>query len=52
MIYTTTQGIKFEIIESDDEIKFLDENNETITWHNTEFNLQLVYAMVKELIGG
>ena len=48
-MYKTTQGIKFEIINTDDEIIFLDENFETLTWENNDKNALLVESMVEEL---
>lgn len=47
--YITTQGIRFSIIITNDEITFKDEFNKTLVWNNTEYNASLVDAMVKEL---
>jgi len=46
MQYVTTQGISFDIITTDEEIIFLDERGESLTWDNNEDNTVLVERMV------
>ena len=48
-MYITTQGIRFDIVTTNSEITYLDENNETLTWDNTISNAELVNVMVHEL---
>ena len=48
---TTSRGTKFDIITTEDEIIFLDENGETLTWSNTEYNSDLVSELVKAVTG-
>lgn len=50
-MYTTTQGVKFEIITTDDEIMFLDEAGDSLTWDNNDKNMKLVDDMVKIISG-
>lgn len=45
----TTQGIKFDVITINDEIVYIDENNETLTWDYNSRNAKLVLNMVREL---
>lgn len=42
----TTNGIKFDIIETDDEIIYLDANGESLTWDNNDVNKEIVNDMV------
>ena len=48
-MYTTTQGIKFDIITTKDEIIYKDEKGESLTWNNTVYNINLVDDMIIEL---
>lgn len=48
-MYTTTQGIMFEIIKTKSEIIYRDEFGETLTWENTQFNDKLVARMVNSI---
>ena len=50
MQYVTTQGISFDIITTDEEIIFLDEYGDSLTWDRTDVNQGLVSVMVTELI--
>ncbi len=49
MQYITTQGIRFDVITTNDEIIFIDERGDSLTWDNTLENQVLVDNMVYEL---
>lgn len=44
-----TNGIKFDVITTDNEILFMDENGGSLTWELNDINLVLVDAMIKEI---
>jgi len=46
-----SNDIKFNIIYSKNEIVFIDENNETLTWVNNHRNKELVKEMIIQVTG-
>jgi hypothetical protein len=50
-MYVTTKGVKFEIITTNDEIMFLDEAGDSLTWDNNDDNMKLVDDMIKSISG-
>ena len=48
-MYITTQGIKFEIITTKEEIIFKDAIGDTLTWVNNDLNALLVEEMVAHI---
>lgn len=49
-MYVTKKGIEFDIIETNDEIIFIDEHGDSLVWDNTDINRVLVDAMVREVV--
>ena len=43
-------GIKFDVITTDNEILFIDSNGGSLTWELNDVNLSLVEAMIKTLV--
>ena len=50
MEYTIAKnGIEFDIIEDGDSIWFIDSNNDTLEWENTDSNWILINSMILTL---
>lgn len=46
-----SNNVKFKIIKTAREIKYIDENGGTLTWANTEYNKYEVESLVEEATG-